>query len=66
MTKAQKVVGITAAVFVTEAMIHYNIGVNKGKQKFQLEFPKGKELVRIVATVLVASVVSNMLVKKYA
>lgn len=66
MTKTQKVIGITAGVFFAEAMIHYNIGVNKGKDKFKLEFPKNKELLRIVSVVLIASYVSRKLAEKYA
>lgn len=64
MSKSTKVVGITAAVFFAEALIHYNIGVNKGKEKFELDFPKGRELGRIAFVVLTASVVSNYLSKK--
>ena len=66
MTKTQKVIGITAGVFFAEAMIHYNIGVNKGKDKFKLEFPKNKELLRIVSVVVIASYVSRKLAEKYA
>jgi hypothetical protein len=66
MTKTQKVIGITAGVFFAEAMIHYNIGVNKDKDKFKLEFPKNKELLRIVSVVLIASYVSRKLAEKYA
>jgi hypothetical protein len=53
-----------ALVFFAEALIHYNIGVNKGKEKFELDFPKGRELGRIAFVVLTASVVSNYLSKK--
>lgn len=66
MTKDQKIIGITAGVFIAEAMIHYNIGVNKGKDKFKLEFPKGKELIRIVGVVAIAAIISRQLSKKYA
>jgi hypothetical protein len=66
MTKTQKVIGITAGVFFAEAMIHYNIGVNKGKDKFKLEFPKNTDLIRIVSVVFIASYVSRILSQKYA
>lgn len=66
MTKDTKIIAITAGVFVAEAMIHYNIGVNKGKDKFQFELPKGKELLRIVTVVTIASIISRQLSKKYA
>lgn len=64
LSKTSKVVGITAAVFFAEALIHYNIGVNKGKEKFELDFPTGRELCRIGFVVLTASVLSNYLSKK--
>ena len=64
LSKTSKVVGITAAVFFAEALIHYNIGVNKGKEKFELDFPTGRELGRIGVVVLTASLISNYLSKK--
>lgn len=66
MSKAGNVIAITSAVFIAEALIHYNIGVNKDKPQFKLEFPKGKELVRVISVVVVAAYISRKLSEKYA
>lgn len=39
---------ITFVVFFVEAMLHYNIGVNSGKNKFYVQFPGYKDFFRII------------------
>tara|TARA_R110002153_G_scaffold38520_1_gene111833 strand:- start:286 stop:489 length:204 start_codon:yes stop_codon:yes gene_type:complete len=65
MTKENKIILITGSVFMAEALIHYNIGVNKDKKDIKLEFPSTKELIKIGAVVLVFSVISAKMIKTY-
>jgi hypothetical protein len=65
MTKENKIILITGSVFMAEALIHYNIGVNKDKKDIKLEFPPTKELIKIGAVVLVFSVISAKMIKTY-
>jgi hypothetical protein len=39
---------ITFVVFFVEAMLHYNIGVNSGNNKFYVQFPGYKDFFRII------------------
>lgn len=61
------ITGAGLIVGFAEAMIYYNIGVNKGKEKFQIQTPKGTELLETVGIVIVTSLataaLSNMLEK---
>jgi len=50
---------------MAEALIHYNIGVNKEKKDIKLEFPPTKELVRIAGVVLLFSIISTKIVENY-
>jgi len=65
MNKQRKIILITAVVFLTEAIIHYNIGVNKGKETFKFELPPTKEFVRVAGVVLVFSIISTKLIQHY-
>jgi hypothetical protein len=65
MTKQNKIILITGSVFMAEALIHYNIGVNKEKKDIKLEFPPTKELVRIAGVVLLFSIISTKIVENY-
>jgi hypothetical protein len=57
------VTGITFGVFMTEAMIHYNMGQSKARGKFELTLPPPKELAKIAAVTATFSVVTGLLVK---
>jgi hypothetical protein len=55
--------GITFGVFMTEAIIHYNMGVSKADGKFRLRLPPPDELAKIAAVTGVFSIVSGALVR---
>jgi hypothetical protein len=57
------VTGITFGVFMTEALIHYNMGQTKSRGKFELTIPPPAELAKIAAVTLTFSVVTGLLVK---
>ncbi len=66
MTKETKTIAIIGSVFLVEAILHYNIGVNKGKKDNKLELPPAKEFIKIASVVLVFSILSEKIIKKYA
>jgi hypothetical protein len=57
------VTGITFGVFMTEALIHYNMGVAKAEGGFKLRMPPPKELAKIAAVTGAFSIVSGLLIK---
>ena len=66
MTNWYIVSGITFAVFLTEALIHYNYGISESsKQPFSFsnfQFPKGNRLLIMAGIVMIASTISGSLV----
>lgn len=56
------VTGITFGVFMTEAIIHYNMGKAGDGKKFRLAMPPPKELVKIAAVTGAFAVTSGLLV----
>ncbi len=54
--------GITFGVFMTEAIIHYNMGMAESEGKFRLRLPPAKELAKIAAVTGAFSVVSGLLI----
>jgi hypothetical protein len=54
--------GITFGVFMTEALIHYNMGMAKAEGKFRLRLPPPDELAKIAVVTGVFSLVSGALV----
>ena len=54
--------GITFGVFMTEAIIHYNMGMAEADGKFKLRLPPAKELAKIAAVTGVFSVLSGVLI----
>lgn len=54
--------GITFGVFMTEAIIHYNMGVSKSNGQFRLRLPPARELAKIAAVTGTFSVISGVLV----
>ncbi|MGD8275476.1 MAG: hypothetical protein PVJ30_05910 [Thiohalocapsa sp.] len=57
------VTGITFGVFMTEALIHYNMGQAKAHGHFKLTMPPPAELAKIAAVTATFSVVTGLLVK---
>jgi hypothetical protein len=55
--------GITFGVFMTEAIIHYNMGVSKADGKFRFRLPPPDELAKIAAVTGVFSLVSGALIR---
>lgn len=55
--------GITFGVFMTEALIHYNMGVAKAEGEFKLRLPPPEELAKIAAVTGAFSVASGVLIK---
>jgi hypothetical protein len=56
------VTGITFGVFMTEALIHYNMGIAKSEGEFKLRLPPAKELAKIAAVTGTFSVLSGVLI----
>lgn len=56
------VTGITFSVFMTEALIHYNMGQAKAGGKFQLRLPPARELAKIAAVTGAFSLVSGAMI----
>lgn len=56
------VTGITFGVFMTEALIHYNMGMAKKDGQFKLRMPPPKELAKIAAVTGTFSLVSTVLI----
>lgn len=57
------VTGITFGVFMTEAIIHYNMGMSKADGKFRLRLPPPEELAKIAAVTGAFSLVSGALIR---
>ncbi len=56
------VTGITFGVFMTEAIIHYNMGTAKAEGSFKLKLPPAKELAKIAAVTGTFSILSGVLI----
>ena len=56
------VTGITFGVFMTEAIIHYNMGTAKAQGGFKLRMPPAKELAKIAAVTGTFSILSGVLI----
>ena len=57
------VTGITFGVFMTEALIHYNMGTAKAEGEFKLRMPPPAELAKIAAVTGAFSILTGVLVK---
>jgi len=55
--------GITFGVFMTEALIHYNMGMAKAEGGFKLRMPPAKELAKIAVVTGAFSIASGLLIK---
>ena len=56
------VTGVTFGVFMTEAIIHYNMGMAESEGKFRLRLPPPKELAKIAAVTGVFSILSGVMI----
>ncbi len=56
------VTGITFGVFMTEAIIHYNMGKAGDGKKFRIALPPPKELAKIAAVTGVFAMASGVLI----
>ena len=57
------VTGVTFIVFMTEGLIHYNMGMAKSEGGFKLRMPPPKELAKIAAVTAAFSIASGALIK---
>jgi hypothetical protein len=57
------VTGITFGVFMTEALIHYNMGMAKADGEFRLRLPPPQELAKIAAVTGAFSLLSGVLIR---
>ena len=48
---------------MTEALIHYNMGMAKSQGEFKLRMPPPKELAKIAAVTGAFSIISGLLIK---
>lgn len=53
------VTGVTFGVFMTEAIIHYNMGLAEADGKFKLRLPPPKEMAKIAAVTAAFSIISG-------
>ncbi len=56
------VTGITFGVFMTEAIIHYNMGKANGDENFRLSLPPPRELAKIAAVTGAFSLASGLMI----
>ena len=56
------VTGVTFGVFMTEAIIHYNMGKADANGRFRLQLPPPKELAKIAAVTGVFSILSGAMI----
>lgn len=66
MNNGTKIGLITFGVFMTEAIVHYNIGAHKHTEDKSFKMPPMKDLAKIGAIVAVFSIINGVLVKKLA
>jgi hypothetical protein len=57
------VTGVTFVVFMTEGLIHYNMGMAKSEGGFKLRLPPPKELAKIAAVTATFSIASGLILK---
>ena len=57
------VTGVTFGVFMTEALIHYNMGIAKSEGEFKLRLPPPRELAKIAAVTATFSLASTLIMR---
>ena len=58
------VTGVTFGIFMTEALIHYNMGISEAEGNFRLRMPPPKELAKIAAVTGAFSILSGALINQ--
>jgi len=58
------ITGVTFGVFMTEALIHYNMGKSEAEGKFRLQLPPPKELAKIAAVTGAFSILSGVMINQ--
>jgi len=55
---------VTFMVFFIEAMLHYNIGINRGKSlsNFNLKFPEFLDLIKIIIILAFFSTINGIMI----
>lgn len=56
------ITGITFGVFMTEGLIHYNMGQAQDSGRFEFRLPPPEELAKIAAVTLTFSIATGLLV----
>lgn len=59
--KFMVIAGAGIAIGIAEALLYYNLGTNAKSDSFQFGVPKGKELAKSMAVVLVTSTLTALL-----
>lgn len=59
--KFMVIAGAGVAIGIAEALLYYNLGKNAKSEEFQFGMPKGKELAKSLAIVLVTSTLTALL-----
>tara|TARA_R110000751_G_scaffold42949_6_gene99371 strand:- start:863 stop:1060 length:198 start_codon:yes stop_codon:yes gene_type:complete len=62
MTKRQITTGITFGVFMTEAIVHYNLGANRYREDKKFSLPPSNDLARLAVTVAIFSVINGWII----
>lgn len=64
MSKRTIATGVTFAIFMAEAMIHYNVGAQKNAPEKKVVFPPTNDLLKIVGTVAFFSFLNGYIISK--
>ena len=59
-----KVALITFGVFMTEAILHYNMGENSDKENKKFKFPPTKDFIKLGVVVGIFSIVNGIIIGK--
>lgn len=62
MNKGQIVTAVTFGVFMTEAIIHYNIGLNGHKEQKKFVLPPKDDLIKSAVVTLVFATLNGIIV----
>ncbi len=53
---------VTFIIFFVEAMLHYTIGMNSGKKKFIIKWPRAADLIKIITVLGFFSILNGIIV----
>lgn len=63
MNKQTKITLITFGVFMTEAIVHYNIGAHRHTEDKTFKLPPTNDLIKIGGIVAVFSILNGLVIK---